>query len=101
MHVRFAVFRGEHRGRGAQVEFHRAIPTGWKVTMTVAGKTIAVQASRDVKPCMTHAKYLLDEHFPMPLDAARPKRKPNAHRAHVVESSFVEHKTGVQLRVVK
>jgi hypothetical protein len=54
-----------------------------------------------VKPCMTHAKYLLDEHFPMPLDAARPKRKPNAHRAHVVESSFVEHKTGVQLRVVK
>lgn len=72
--------------------------------MVVADKTIRAQCSvGTVKPCMTHAGYLLDKYFPSPLDQlpSIPKRKISAHEATVVESSFVEHYSGVRLRVVK
>lgn len=100
MNVTSALFTGEHRGRPAQVMFQH-VPCGWKVILNVSGKTLTLQASKNVKPCMTHARYLLDEHFPLLLDAARKPRKRNQHRASVVKSSFVEHKTGMRFRVVR
>lgn len=105
MIVNRVTFTGEHRGRPATVVFDHVVG-GWKVAMNVGGKVITAQTGPRVKPCVTHAGYLLDEHFPNRLLEGVRKlrgRKPkhNAHRATVVESSFVETKTGARLRVVR
>ncbi|HTM53828.1 MAG TPA: hypothetical protein VL175_07340 [Pirellulales bacterium] len=99
-----ATFFGIHKGQPAKATFQSAIGRIWKVTLEVAGKKISLQcSSRNVKPCMTHATYLLNKHFPGRFEKApgRKQRKVNAHEATVVESSFVEHKTGSLLRIVK
>jgi hypothetical protein len=102
MNVHAAVFTGLHRGRAATITFQRVMGQEWKITMVVAGKKIIARASsKSIKPCMTHAGYLLTEHFPLPLDALKTPRKPNEHRAAVVDSAFVETKTGMRFRVVK
>lgn len=94
-----AIFYGEHRGRPATVTFEHEPGRVWKVTMVVHGKVVTVECSdRSVKPCMTHAGYLLNKHFPAAL---KPPRKVSAHEATVVESSFIQQKTGCRLRVVK
>lgn len=70
-----SIFRGEHGGKAASVQFDRIGRTlRWHVTITVgrAQRLIGPNAlDTSLRPCMSHATMLLDEHFPRPSSSAK------------------------------
>lgn len=60
------IIRGEHHGESATVTFVYIGRKIWNASLEVGGKRIDVRGTKDrgLRPCPTHAGYLLDEHFP-------------------------------------
>ena len=58
--------RGTHDGKRFTVKFHRINKKQWDVTIDCGNRLVTLKHSElgDVRPCPTHAKYLLDHHFP-------------------------------------
>lgn len=95
-----AIFFGYHHCSPASAEFD-FVAGLWRITLTVGDKTVQASAgTKGVRPCMTHAAYLLNEYFPVVRKRAA-KKKRSTHAATVVQSAFVESKSGARLRVVR
>lgn len=76
MKSNFVIFRGEHDGKQTAVTFRRNVRTFWSVIIECGGVTIHLsptQLDKSLKPCMTHAAMLCDEHIPTQKKPARRK----------------------------
>lgn len=94
-----AIFSGYHNDQAASATFE-LVNKCWDIVLMVGGQTKTVRSgTKYVKPCMTHAAYLMAEYFPP--EPKRRARKITPHAATVVQSSFVETKTGTRFKVVK
>lgn len=58
------LLKGKFRGHPSQAYWTRRPDGGWRITLTVGGKSDRVTASKRWKPCWTVSMKLMDEFLP-------------------------------------
>jgi hypothetical protein len=74
------LLKGKFRGHPAQAYWTRRPDGGWRITLTVGGKSNRIKASKGWKPCWTVSMKLMDEFLPgsgsVKSRRAKPKPEP-------------------------
>lgn len=94
MKANIVIISGTHNSQSAKVTFTYIGRKIWCATIDCGGKVIDFRSKQNngLRPCPTHAGYLLDKHFPKPGMRKRPfNLSRERERRNAANRSVVRH----------